>query len=120
MPQDTPKNGLKEFSNLKARLDPIVAKLGRMPTQRELGPEQRDVANAIARHGGYVRVAEKLGAITGTKPAGHWENMDSLRAAVSDIVPSSKVVVADGIVIPSDETTGSLGRMPTANDLLKK
>lgn len=48
--------------DLRSHLDPIVAELGRMPTQDQLlGKKRADLVNAVRKFGGILKVAEGLG-----------------------------------------------------------
>ncbi len=75
----------RTVEDLRSHLDPIVAELGCMPTQRELGRRgRRDLHGAIQKFGGFAQVASILDyRYTGPKS---WSCIDDLRPHLDPIV----------------------------------
>ncbi|MDP9358965.1 MAG: hypothetical protein M3R02_27540 [Chloroflexota bacterium] len=95
-----PHKSWAEIEDLRPHLDPIVAEVGRMPSQRELEDRQRlDLANAIGKFGGFPAVAQALGYPH--RARGSWRT-------VEDLQPHLEPIAID------------LGRMPTARELVER
>ncbi len=95
-----PPKSWAKIEDLRPHLDPIVAEVGRMPSQRELEDRQRlDLANAIGKFGGFPAVAQALGYPH--RARGSWRTMEDLQPHL------------DPIAI-------ELGRMPTARELVER
>ena len=98
-----------DFSNIERELLAFIDKygtLGVMPTSKELREAGRhDLANAIAKHGGYLTVTELLGlALTHTrKPFGYWHDFSNFVRELLTFI----------------EEYGTLGIMPTHEELKK-
>jgi hypothetical protein len=87
------------IEDLRSELDPIVAKLKRMPTIIELrGMKRFDIINAIHNFGGQGAVAQSLDIPPATDRKS-WRNVEDLRPYLDPIV-------------------NKLGRMPTQDELL--
>ena len=83
-----PYAGPREWSgveDLRAHLNPIVAELGRMPTQPELLSRRRsDLARAIDKFGGFPAVAAALGYEYASLRS--WRTVEALRPHLEPIV----------------------------------
>ena len=77
----------RSFDNLADTLRPIIAELGRFPSNPEL--RERGVggaANAMSRHhGGIHAVRNMLGMPSEQRPAGHWNAWDHVEQAVREL-----------------------------------
>jgi hypothetical protein len=90
----------RAVEDLRPYLEPILADLGRMPTQRELMHRGRsDISSAVRRFGGASAVARALGIPqAGT---GSWKSIEDLRPHLDPIV-------------------AELGRLPAQADLRER
>jgi transposase len=80
--------GYWTLENLKKELEPIVEKLGYLPSQKELKKMGRgDIAYAIQRRGGYAKVARELGFEPkwSGKPLGYWNNPENVDRAYDEL-----------------------------------
>jgi hypothetical protein len=94
------RQGWTAVEDLRPHLQPIVAALGRMPTQRDLAQRgRRDLSSGIQKFGGFQSVADALGYPYHGRRS--WETIEDLR-------PHLDPIVAD------------LGRMPTQVDLQER
>lgn len=77
------------FENVKQILQPVIIELGRMPSRKELGKcGLFGLANAIAKHGGYPAVAQRLSLKSADErvPLHHWDDFDNVRKALQPII----------------------------------
>jgi hypothetical protein len=78
-------NSWKTIEDLRPHLDPIVAELGHMPSQRDLVALGRtDIRSALPKFGGLTEVAKKLG-YPHVAPES-WKDVDQLRHYLDPIV----------------------------------
>src|SRR5829696_10137673 len=82
-----------DVEHLRVELDPIVADLGRMPTDPELQAMGRsDLKNAIHKFGGYPKVAEELGYDYVFAPRlARRESLHRLEAALTELHVSQEL-----------------------------
>ena len=92
----------KDFANVEKTLAPIIADLGRMPTEQEIKDRRLGAMSlAISKfHGGRAAVEARLGAASGSSrmPNGHWLEFANVDVVLRPIA-------------------SALGRMPTQQEL---
>ena len=101
----TPNNYLKDIGNLREGLDPIINKLGYLPSHTELvNLGREDLIRAInVHHGGFSNLSLRLGVKydgKSTRKRGYWRDFENIRKELGFVM---------------DE----LGHFPTTPDLIE-
>lgn len=76
-------NYWQDFENVKRELEPIIEKLGRFPTQKEMGAR---LPYAVKYHGGITKVRELLGYGHSIRPSNYWKDFDNVKKELEPII----------------------------------
>ena len=121
-----PRGYWDDFENVRQAIDDWRLKhSGAFPTAHDLeGSGRADLIGAIAKHGGFLRVRERMGVELNKKPKGYWETFENVAKAIelfieahgyfpstTDLAHSGLSAVARGIYLHHESLGAVRSRM---------